>query len=267
VILVCILPYFIEEPPLKEVTTKEWGKDLVTVVTKKRNWKVFIYTFFGSVQAILLLEFLKYLILIPMGKISVTQTIFALTSGINAEEYLAWNSIFYLAYGVGTVLGSLIAGRMGDTSRKKGVSIFYYIYIPFCAITIIPFLFPSFAIAFSFGMIFLLIFGALQGALTVANVTVRGDLSRKYYPKLRSTFYAVLISLMNAGQYSGTSIGAGLLAFLSIFTTNFFLIYFVISVICSLSLLFSYITFRTIPVQDYEFSHMLGEAEKEVFFT
>ncbi|TFF87669.1 MAG: MFS transporter, partial [Promethearchaeota archaeon] len=54
VILVCILPYFIEEPPLKEVTTQEWGKDLVTVVTKKRNWKVFIYTFLGSVQAILL---------------------------------------------------------------------------------------------------------------------------------------------------------------------------------------------------------------------
>jgi MFS family permease len=266
-LMVCILPYFIEEPPLKEVTTQEWGKDLVSVVTKKRNWRVFIYTFLGSIQAILLLEFLKYLILIPMGEISVDKTILSLTSGSNPEEYLAWNSIFYLAYGVGTVIGSLLAGKVGDMSRKKSVAIFYFIYIPFCVITILPFIFAGASLALIFGLIFLLIFGALQGALTVANVTVRGDLSRRYYPKLKSTFYAVLISLMNAGQYSGTSIGAGLLAFFAIFTSNFFLIYFLISVICSLSLLFSYIAFKTIPVQDYEFSHMVVETEKEVFFT
>jgi len=103
-----------------------------------------------------------------------------------------------------------------------------------------------------FGMVFLLLLGAIQNTLTVVNQTVRGDLAKNYYPNLKSTFYSILVSLANLGQNLGTIIGAGLFALFVLFTTEFYLILFLVSVFCAVSLLLGYLVFRKIDPLDYE---------------
>jgi MFS family permease len=250
--LSCILPYKIKEPDIEDIPLKEFGKDLLTFATKKRNWKVYIYTFLGAFQGVMLLDFLTYTILISMGIINVEDTVLSITEG-GAIDLLGWGSLFYFASGVGTVIGSLISGKFGDRSRKKTISTVFLSFIPYCLLLVLPFAFTSnFYAALSLGILFQILFGAFQNALTVVNQTIRGDLAKKYYPNLKSTYFALVVSLINAGQNVGTLIGAALLSFLVIFIDNFFINMFIISSFCSFSLFSSYIIFRTIDPIDYE---------------
>ena len=98
-----------------------------------------------------------------------------------------------------------------------------------------------------FGIIFLLLQGGLQNGYTVVNQTIRGDLSNKYYPNLKSTYFAILVALANLGQNIGTLIGASVLTLFAAINLDFFLIFFIIAVICSLTLFLSFIIFKKIP--------------------
>jgi MFS family permease len=261
-IIACFLPYYIQEPELKEVNKEKWNKDLLSVFTKRKNWKVFSYTFLGAIQAVMLLTFFNYVILVAMGVIDVQNTILSIIQG-DAVNLLGWSSLFYLLNGIGTVIGSLISGKFGDISRRRTVSAVYLIYIPFCLITVLPFIFvDTYLVALVFGIIFLVLFGAVQGALVVSNQTVRGDLSKKDYPNLKSTYYALLVSFSNGGQNFGTLAASWLFTFFALFLTSFNLIYFFIASFCALSLLISFLLFRTIDPKDYEFKHLFQE---EVF--
>jgi len=251
-IIACILPYKIKEPDLKEVPLKEFGKDLLTFATNKRNWKVYLYTFLGAFQGVMLLDFLTYTILISMGIIDVQETILSITKG-GAIDLLGWSSLFYFASGVGTVIGSLISGIFADKSRRKTISSVYFTFIPYCLLLVLPFAFTTnFSLALVFGITFQILFGAIQNALMVVNQTIRGDLSRNYYPNLKSTYYALIVSLINLGQNVGTLIGAFLLSSLVLFIDNFFLNVFIISAFCALSLSIAFLTFKTINPLDYE---------------
>lgn len=261
-IIACFLPCYIQEPELKEVNKEKWNKDLLSVFTKRKNWKVFSYTFLGAIQAVMLLTFFNYVILVAMGVIDVQNTILSIIQG-DAVNLLGWSSLFYLLNGIGTVIGSLISGKFGDISRRRTVSAVYLIYIPFCLITVLPFIFvDTYLVALVFGIIFLVLFGAVQGALVVSNQTVRGDLSKKDYPNLKSTYYALLVSFSNGGQNFGTLAASWLFTFFALFLTSFNLIYFFIASFCALSLLISFLLFRTIDPKDYEFKHLFQE---EVF--
>lgn len=261
-IIACFLPYYIQEPELKEVNKEKWNKDLLSVFTKRKNWKVFSYTFLGAIQAVMLLTFFNYVILVAMGVIDVQNTILSIIQG-DAVNLLGWSSLFYLLNGIGTVIGSLISGKFGDISRRRTVSAVYLIYIPFCLISVLPFIFvDTYLVALVFGIIFQVLFGAVQGALVVSNQTVRGDLSKKDYPNLKSTYYALLVSFSNGGQNFGTLAASWLFTFFALFLTSFNLIYFFITSFCSLSLLISFLLFRTIDPKDYEFKHLFQE---EVF--
>ncbi|MFO7794753.1 MAG: MFS transporter [Promethearchaeati archaeon] len=256
-VISCILPYKIKEPELKEVPLKEFGKDLLTFATNKRNWKVYAYTFLGAFQGVMLLDFLTYTILISMGVIEVQETIAHIVGG-GAIELLGWSTLFYFASGVGTVIGSLISGKFGDVSRKRTISSVYLTFIPYCLLLVLPFAFTTnFYIALVFGITFQILFGGIQNALMVVNQTIRGDLSRNYYPNLKSTYFALIVSLINLGQNVGTLIGAALLSFLVLFIDNFFLNAFIISAFCALSLLIAFLTFRTIDPLDYELQFAL----------
>jgi MFS family permease len=261
-IIACFLPFYIQEPELKEVNKEKWNKDLLSVFTKRKNWKVFSYTFLGAIQAVMLLTFFNYVILVAMGVIDVQNTILSIIQG-DAVNLLGWSSLFYLLNGIGTVIGSLISGKFGDISRRRTVSAVYLIYIPFCLISVLPFIFvDTYIVALVFGIIFQVLFGAVQGALVVSNQTVRGDLSKKDYPNLKSTYYALLVSFSNGGQNFGTLAASWLFTFFALFLTSFNLIYFFIASFCSLSLLISFLLFRTIDPKDYEFKHLFQE---EVF--
>jgi len=252
VILSSVFPYLVKEPPLEKRSSKEFGLDLLTIVTKKRNWKVFMYTFLAGIPAVMLLNFFMYLVLIAMGIIDVSETLLTIVGG-GVVDLQAWSSIFYLVNGFGIVFGSLIAGKFGDRSRKKTLSYIYLTYIPSFLILVIPFaLLTGEIVPLIFGMIFLFFLGALQNALTVVNQTVRGDLSKNYYPKLKSTYFATLVSLANLGQTVGTIVGAGLFALFVLFTNSFYMIFFFVSAFCAVILLASYLIFRKIDPLDYE---------------
>jgi MFS family permease len=265
-ILACILPYFIEEPPRGEPGTEIKGRPLKSMFTTKKNWKIILYTFLAGIQALLILEYFKYVVLIPMGVVDVDQTLVSLAGGTTPVGYQAWNSVFYLLNGIGTLVFSVIAGKLADKSRRKAASLFFISYIPFCLVSIIPFIFlRGFLPALLIGLVFLFLFGGLQGALVVSNQTIRADLSKHEYPTLKSTFFAFLVSLSNLGQNTGSIIGGGIISISVLFTANFGIIYFLVSAFCALCLFLSYLLFRSIDVADYELDHVLA-GEEDVFF-
>jgi MFS family permease len=246
------LPYFIKEAPLEKVSTKEYGTDVLTLVTKKRNWKVFLYTFLAAIPAVMIINFFMYVVLIAMNVIDVSSTILTIIGG-GVVDLQVWSSIFYLVNGVGIVIGSPISGIFGDKNRKKTLTYIFIAYIPFCLLLVLPFAFTTGEILpLIFGMIFLLLLGAIQNAFTVINQTIRGDLAKNYYPNLKSTFFAILVSLSNLGQNLGTIIGAGLFALFVLFTSEFYLIFFMVSVFCAVCLISSYLIFNRIDAADYE---------------
>lgn len=246
------LPFFIKEAPLEKISTKEYGTDLLTLVTKKRNWKVFLYTFLAAIPAVMIINFFMYVVLIAMGVIDVSSTILTIISG-GAVDLQVWSSIFYLLNGVGIVIGSPLSGIFGDRGRKKTIKFIFLAYIPFCLILVLPFAFLTGEILLMiFGLVFLLLLGAIQSAFTVINQTLRGDLAKNYYPNLKSTYFAALVGLSNLGQNLGTIIGAGLFALFVLFTSEFYLIFFLVSIFCALSLIISYLIFNKIDPTDYE---------------
>ena len=124
----------------------------------------------------------------------------------------------------------------------------------------------GFLLALVYGMIALLIFGFVQGALVISTTTIDGDIARKEYPDLKSSYYALLISFWNAGQMAGSILGGVIFALLANYTSDFNLLFFAIASFVATALFMSYLCFRAIDPKEYEFVHGLGE-EKEVSFT
>jgi MFS family permease len=133
---------------------------------------------------------------------------------------------------------------------------------------VVPFLLSGeFVIALIYGLIGVVFFGAIQGALLISTATVRADIVKKDYPKLKSTYYALLIALWNGGQTVGALVGALLFSYIALNFPgfSFYMLYFILSVYGAGALLISFLLFRTIDPKDYEFEHVMGE-KKEVYF-
>jgi len=56
----------------------------------------------------------------------------------------------------------------------------------------------------------MIILGIGQGALTTSYQSIRGDIARQY-PEMDSTYYALVISVLNTGQMVGFALSAFLL--------------------------------------------------------
>ncbi len=266
-IFACFLTKRVQEPPLEEVTERYIGRELKSIFTKKKNWKVMGFTFTCSMAGAVVFTFFLYVILIALKIIDVKSTILSITSG-NAVEFLGWTSVFYFFNGLGTFFGSFFAGKNADKHRKKSCVTSYLIYIPFCLLSIVPFLLTGeFLIALIYGLFGVAFFGAIQGALLISTGTVRADIVKKDYPKLKSTYYAILIALWNLGQTVGSLVGALLFSYLAINFPgfSFYILYFILSVYGAGALIISFLLFRTIDPKDYELEHIIGE-EKEVYF-
>ncbi len=253
-VIASLLPYFVAEEPFEKISNKAMAKDVISIISKFRNYKVFAYVFLGAIIANVIVFYLNYVILIAMGVIDVTETILSITSG-SAVDLLGWSSVFLFCYGLGTVIGSLITGKYTDKQRKRTILKAFLIYIPISLVCVVPFVIFNgvFIVALIFGVILQIIIGAAQGALTVSNQTVRGDLTRNYYPNLKSTYYALLIALNNLGQTVGTWLSAIVFNSLAGVIPNFYLIYFIIMSLCAGSLTTSMLLFRSINSKDYEF--------------
>ena len=258
VIIACLLTRLIKEPPLKKVELKDMGQNIKSLITKKKNWKVYGNSFIGAMAGVLIGNFFGFLILINIGIIDVDQTILSIKSG-NPVELLGWASLFNVVTGIGIVIGSITAGKLADKGRRKTLTRIYCIYIPLCIISVIPFLIlGEFLFALIYGLIVLLIFGVVQGALVITTQTINGDIAKNEYPDLKSSFYALLISWWNGGQAFSLLLGAFIFIYFANYTTDFFILYFLISLFGAFALFMSYLCFRAIDPSDYEFKHVIS---------
>ncbi len=265
-IVACFLTKFVKEPAFDYISERYIGRELLSIFTKKKNWKVMGFTFTCSMAGSVVLSFFLYVILVALKIIDVDKTILSITSG-NVVEFLGWTSVFYFFNGLGTFIGSFMAGKYADKYRRKSVVISYLIYIPFCLISVLPFVLTGeFLIALIYGLIGVAFFGAIQGALLISTATVRADIVKKEYPKLKSTYYALLIALWNGGQTLGILVGAWLFSYIALNFPgfSFYLMYFILSALGAGALFTSFLLFRTIDPKDYEFERVLGR-EKEVY--
>jgi MFS family permease len=92
--------------------------------------------------------------------------------------------------------------------------------------------------------------------ITVANQTVRGDMS-KNYPEMKATYYAITISATNFGMMIGAFIGGLIFIILALYGYNFTFIYFVVAIFCVGVQLLSFWVFMTINPAEYEFERHL----------
>lgn len=262
-IIACFLPYFIEELPVEKV--KKMGHEILSIFTRRKNYKVMLFVLTGAITGRLMLGFLIFLILISMGILDVNDTILSITSG-SAVDLLGWYSVFFFIGGGGTIIGSIIAGKFADNNRKKSITIAYLVYIPFVLVTLIPFVLMSdYLITMILGFICIGAFGLIEAARSVAGSTIRGDLVKKEYPNLKGTYYALLVSCVNGGLALGSLFGAILIILFSLYFTSFYILYLIIAIFCAGFLTIAYLLFRLIDPQDYELKHVLGE-EHEVYF-
>lgn len=262
-VVACFLPYFIEELPVEKV--KKMGHQVLSIFTRKKNYKIMLFTMTGAIPYRLILNFLIFLILISMGVLNVNETIVSLTSG-TAVDLLGWYSVFFFFSGAGTIIGSVIAGKFADRNRKKAITIAYLAYIPFVILTLIPFLVTSdYLASMILGFIFIGAFGFIEAFRSVSDSTIRGDLVKKEYPNLKGTYYAILVSCVNAGFALGSLIGAILIFLFALYFTSFYILYLIIVIVCVIFLTIAYLLFRLIDPADYELKSVLS-GEKEVYF-
>ena len=261
------LTKLVKEPPLEDVIERYLGREVLSIFTKKKNWKVITFTFTSSMGRAVVLTFFLYVILVALKVIDVQSTILTITSG-NSVEFLGWSSVFYFFNGLGVFIGSFYSGKSADRNRKKTLIKTYLIYIPFCLISVVPFLITGeYMIALIYGLIGIGLFGVFDGALTVSTQTIKADIVKKDYPKLKSTYFALLVALFNAGQSVGSLLGALLFSYIALNLPglSFYMLFFIISAFGAGTLFISFLLFRTIDPKDYELEHVLGE-EKEVYF-
>ena len=266
-VIVSLLPRLIDEPPLKKITAQDLGKDMLSLVTKKANWKLFINTFTASFSGVVIATFLGYVILSTIGIISVEDTLLSISTGATID-LLGWSTIFYLSQGTGTILGSLVSGRFSDKDRRKTALIAYYVYIPLILFTIVPFVLTNaFLPAIIIGIFLQVALGFIQAWLLISGSTIRGDIAKKEYPDLKSTYYSILISFWNFGQSFGSLAGGTwLFSYLAITTLTFNAMYFILCTLCSTVMFVSFMLFRIIDPKLYEFETGSSK-EKDTFFT
>ncbi|MGQ4873121.1 MAG: MFS transporter [Promethearchaeia archaeon] len=249
----CIITHFIKEPPI--VKNPEVFKDLKRIATERKNWKVFGWTLITAMGYPLIMGAFYYFMLITMGIIDVKEATLSLEAGQTTDAFIIINILIAGFSGLGIIIGSLLMGWVADKSRRKATNLTYAIYLPICIIS-------NFFVGFILGYTAQIIFGFIYGSITIVGQTIRGDIAKKNFPDLKSTYYALLISFSNLGQSFGSLILAFMFAQVAPIISDFFTLYFIITIMSSIIVIISYLMFRTIDPEEYEFSELLEEEAK-----
>ena len=242
-------PFYIKESVLTERINA--FKNLKLILKTQTNWKVFIFSFIDSIPygIVSLIYGLLVIIYMPNSPISATITSLSLTS--ESIDLFIMYSILGAFGCIGVIIGCIITGKIADKKRRSAVYFAQVMYIPFLCISVL-FRGPIFL-----GIIMMIILGIGQGALTTSYQSIRGDIARQY-PEMDSTYYALVISVLNTGQMVGFALSAFLLIIFSNFYTEFYLIYFWIIIFMAGLQTLSFIIFMTINPREYEFKHHLA---------
>ena len=247
-ITVCFAPYFIEEELISGEKVYVW-KNVKNIFRKKENWKVFAFSTIDRIDGIIIGTFYGLLVWMTLGFIKLEgTTVTYLLSDQGLELYLV--SFFFSVLAViGILFGSTIGGKLADKRRRHAVYFGHLVYIPWL-------FFSVFLIGLGGGIIGYITLAFSNTVITIANQTVRGDMS-KNYPEMKATYYAITISATNFGMMIGAFIGGLIFILLALYGANFTTIYFVVAVFCVGIQLLSFWVFMTIDPSEYEFEQHL----------
>ncbi len=247
-IIVCFTPYFIEEELISSKKIYVWKK-VKNIFSKKENWKVFTFSIIDRIDGIIIGTFYGLLVWMTLGLIKLEgTTVTYLLSDEGLELYLI--SFFFSVLAViGILSATLIGGKLADKNRRLAVYIGHLVYIPWL-------FFSIFLIGLVGGIIGYITFAFSNYIITVANQTIRGDMSNRY-PEMRATYYAITISATNFGMMIGAFIGGLIFILLALYGADFTSIYFVVAIFCVGVQLLSFWVFMTIDPAEYEFERHL----------
>ncbi|MHA1147180.1 MAG: MFS transporter [Promethearchaeota archaeon] len=258
-IAVC-LPFLIGESKVPE-EVHVW-RDFKKILGNIRNIKLFLSSILDHIPyAVVTLAFgLLVIIYWPYKLVDVDVTSIALAG--ESIDLLIIFAIFGAIGGIGIVGGSIYSGFLSDKNRRKSIYIAHVIYIP-CLFVCVFFTGAFFGAltAIILAVIMTIILGIGEGALSTSFQAVRGDIA-KQYPDLDGTYYALVISCLNAGHSLGYLVAGALLLILSGFFTEFWIIFFIVMVIMAVFQLSALGIFLTIDRNDYEFAKILEERNR-----
>jgi len=258
--IACTLPFKVKESEIKEDV--HVMKEFKEILSKKKNWKVFIMAVLDSAPSVVVTLAFGLLVIVYWPEPLVEVEITSISLATESMDLFIIFALFGAIGGIGIMIGSIITGKMADKNRRKSISFAHILYVP-CVLVCVFFSGAFFgglvAIILAFFMTILL--GAGEGALTTSLQSFRGDLARQY-PDLDSTYYALVISCLNAGQLVGLAIAGTLLIVLSEIFMEFWIIFFIIMLVMAGLQLLCYGLFLSINEEEYEFKHNLEERKK-----
>ncbi|MBD3353122.1 MAG: hypothetical protein GF364_16695 [Candidatus Lokiarchaeota archaeon] len=227
--------------------------DIRKLFVKKENWKVYSFTLTESATNPMISLIFPIAVLVSIGSLNSEETLLILASG-NIGSLFIDTVVIQIGYGIGVTIGILIAYRITDRSRSRSVRLGYYFYIPMCFIAI-------FFKGLILGNIAMGFFGLSYGLISVSGQTVRGDIAKQHFKDAKSTFFAILISISNAGLALGNFLIGLIFQFLALRVANFDLLMFLVMCFCALILIISLVSFNSINPDYYEFKKNLENIE------
>jgi len=242
--IACFFPVFVKETPIpEEIPVID---NLKAIFKKRENWKVFISAMLDSIPYGVVLLAYSILVILYAPDALISGPISSLSlKGAPLEAFIVY-CLIGVVFGIGVIVGGVIIGRIADKKRKQSVYIANVIYIP---LLIICFLFRG---PYILGIIMMALLGFGEGGLKASFQSVRADISNKY-PDLRSTFFALIISFLNAGQTIGMALTSVLLTLFSSIFSEYYMVFFCIMIIMAIFQILCVLIFKTIDTRLYEF--------------
>jgi MFS family permease len=229
---------------LREISIVE---NLKSMFTKKKNWKVYIFSLFNAVVDTVIIVFLSLYILIQMGIVGAEgATLEFVEEQIYTSRDLYSNqAIISLIVGMGVIIGSVIGGYIADLiSRRLSV----YLSLIITTVALLLMIIPTDALIIL--LIFAFFIGSTVGWRNSGFSAVVGEYS-KMYPEMDSTYFAISTSFVNVGSTLGLIITSALFGALS--GLNTFTIFSIVFIFMAILSNIGVIPFYFMDPKDYEY--------------
>jgi len=212
-------------------------QNLKMMLSKKRDWKIYLFALFNAIVDGVIILFLSLYLLIQMGFIEAEGASLSLLEGGTDMTIYLQQANLSIIIGVGIVIGAIVGGAFSDLiSRRKSV----YISLIITTVTLLVIFLP-------FQIIILLIIACMigigMGWRHSSYSAVLGEMAKEY-PELNSTYYSIANSFVNFG----TIIGLSIVGLIFEQTASFILVFIIMAIASNFGLL----PFLLIDKDEYE---------------
>lgn len=227
--------------------------NLKSMFTKRKNWKVYMFSLFNAVVDNVIIVFLSLYILVQMGIVGAEgATLEFVEQEIYTSRDLYSNqAIISLIVGIGVIVGSIIGGYVADLiSRKLSV----YLSLLITTIALLLMIIPTDIILVL--LLFSFFIGSTVGWRNSGFSAVVGEYS-KLYPEMDSTYFAISTSFVNVGSTLGLLFTSALFEGLSGLST--FAIFAIVFIFMAILSNIGIIPFYFMDPKDYEYKLAEGD--------